>query len=241
LLWRGETIRAERELKRAVALNPNSPPAHLILANALTYQPISDKQKEAVQEATKALEQFEELSHKRMTFKGLSISHLIFGGGRYADAPAMAEAHYMLAKTLTRAVEGNPALTERTVYLDRARVSIREAARLAQSAHDNVRLAQALVTSAENYMLTGDVSNAIRDGEQALGLSNSLPLVELKALVHHLLFRAYRSKQNCAKAAEHLQAYIDVYQNHMTSAERDQNKAQLQVLKNCADAHRQDL
>ena len=241
LLWRGETFRAERELKRAVALNPKSPPAHLILANALMYQPISDKQKEAVIEAETALQQFEELSRKRVTFKGLSISHLIFGGGRYADAPAMAEAHYILAKALTRAVDNDPAFAGRKAYLDRARVSIKEAARLAQSVHDNARLAQVLVTSAENYLLTGDVSNAIKDGEQALGLSNSLPLAELKALVHHVLFRAYRSNQKCAKAAEHLQAYIDIYQSHMASAQRDQYKAQLEVLKNCADAHRQDL
>jgi uncharacterized caspase-like protein/tetratricopeptide (TPR) repeat protein len=239
LLWRGETFRAERELKRAVALNPNSPPAHLILANALMYQPISDKQKEAVTEAETALRQFEELSRKRVTFKGLSISHLIFGGGRYADAPAIAEAHYILAKALTRAVGSDPAFVGRKAYLDRARVSIKEAARLAQNVHDNARLAQVLVTSAENYLLTGDVSNAINDGEQALALSNSLPLAELKALVHHVLFRAYSSNQKCAKAATHLQAYIDIYQSHMISAQRDQYKAQLEVLKNCADANRQ--
>src|SRR5439155_27020703 len=59
LLWRGEIVRAERELRRAIALNPKSPPAHLILADALTHQAQNEKQKEAVAEAEGALQLFE--------------------------------------------------------------------------------------------------------------------------------------------------------------------------------------
>lgn len=239
LLWRKETVRAEQELRRAVALNPKSPPAHMILADALTYQPIKEKQKEAVVEAETAVKLFEELATKQVTFKGWSISHLIFGGGRYINAAAMAEARYILAKALTRAVEYNPMLADRAAYLDRARVSIQEAMRLAQSLRDNVRLAQVLLVSAQNYFLKADLVSAIKDGEQAQKLSDPLHHPELKALVHQLLYRAYASNQRCAQAVEQLQAYIDLSRGRMTQADSDRHDKELERLRNCADANRQ--
>jgi tetratricopeptide (TPR) repeat protein len=201
LLGRGEIVRAERVLRRAVALGPKSPPAHLILADALTYQAITEKQMEAVAEAERALNLFELLSTKRVTFKGLSVSHLIFGGGRYANDPALAEAHYVLAKALTRAVDGDPGLTDRIAFLDRARVSIQQGMKLAQGLGDKVRIAQLLVISASNFMLKGDIQGATRDGEQALKLVSPLPHPELKAQVHFALYQAYERNQKCAKAA----------------------------------------
>jgi len=239
LLERGEIVRAERELRRAVALGPKSPPAHLILADALTYQAITEKQKEAVAEAEKALSLFELLSTKQVTFKNLSISHLIFGGGRYANNPALAEVHYVLAKALTRAVDGDPGMAERIAYLDRARGSIQKGMKLAQDLGDKTRMAQLLVVSARNFMLKEDIPGAIRDGEQALKLVGPSPYAELKAEVHFALYQAYDSNQKCAKAAEQLRAFIQLRQSKATLAELARYNNELGRLKNCAEANRQ--
>jgi len=239
LLDRGEIVRAERELRRAVALGPKSPPAHLILADALTYQAIPEKQKQAVAEADRALELFETLSTKRVTFKNLSISHLIFGGGRYANNPALAEVHYILAKALTRAVDGDPAMAERNAFLDRARGSIQKGMKLAQDLGDKTRMAQLLVISSRNFMLKGDIPGATRDGEQALKLISSSPYPELKAEVHFALYQAYDSNQKCAKAAEQLRSFIQLRQSKATVAELGKYNNELGRLKNCAEANRQ--
>jgi uncharacterized caspase-like protein/tetratricopeptide (TPR) repeat protein len=239
LLGRGEIARAERVLRRAVALGPKSPPAHLILADALTYQAITEKQKEAVAEAEKALSLFELLSTKRVSFKGLSVSHLIFGGGRYANDPALAEAHYVLAKALTRAVDGDPAMAERNAYLDRARGSIQKGMKLAQDQGDKIRMAQLLVISARNFMLKEDIQGAIRDAEHALKLVGPSPYAELKAQVHFALYQAYDSNQKCAKAAEQLRSFIQLRQSKATVTELGRYNNELDRLKNCAEANRQ--
>src|SRR5207253_6015518 len=55
LLFRKDFVGAERLLTKAVRINPKSPPAHLILADVLTYQDSKEKRALAVQEAKAAL------------------------------------------------------------------------------------------------------------------------------------------------------------------------------------------
>src|SRR5437773_746005 len=101
-----------------------------------------------------------------------------------------------------------------------------------QEQRDKVRLTQVLVTSAQNYILKEDLTSAIKDGEQALKLSEPTPHTELKALAHHVLYQAYSSNQKCGKAAEHLQAFIDA-----THTSNEQDKLELKRLRDCAEAH----
>src|SRR5262249_10882211 len=108
LLFKHDTFGAEQLLRRAVRLNPKSPPAHLVLADVLTYSDSKEKRDRAVVEAKQALALFEEISKKKVSaaraLKGLSISHLIFGGGRFRNAAALAEAHQEVAKTIARKI-----------------------------------------------------------------------------------------------------------------------------------------
>src|SRR5260370_42374705 len=126
-------------LFRSINDDPNYPAAYLALADALTYQPSPDKQKEAVKMAEKALELFKKVSEKKVKFstgiKRLSISHVIFGHANYANNNVMAEAHHMVAKTRTRLgpVQSRKiASQEKTAYLDSARTELNEALGLAQ-------------------------------------------------------------------------------------------------------------
>ena len=240
-LWRGDSGAAELELRRAVKINPKSPPAHMILADVLTYQDSKDKQKEATEEADKALKLFQEVSRKQVSaargFKHLSISHVIFGGGRYVNEPAMAEAQHLVGKTLTRMVAYNQTLPNSDSYLDRARPYLVEALKLARGLSDKHRLVLVLETSALNYMLKGDVANAIKDGEDALKAAETIP--DLKDLpdIHHTLYTAYDSSQKYAKAVEHLEKYIACPQT--TDEERRSLKEELVRLKRLRDTNRQ--
>jgi tetratricopeptide (TPR) repeat protein len=244
LIMKRDLIGAEQQLRRAINVNPNYPPAHMMLAGVLTHQESPERQKEAVAAATKAVQLFEELSRKRVStsrgLKHLSLSHVLFGGGRYRNDKVMAEAHYMLAKALTRAVYYDEMLAERAAYLDLARGHLREAVKLAESAGDKLRLAQLRDTSAQNYLLKGDVPNAIADGELALKASESMAHASLKAQVHFTLYLAYQSNQNFAKAAEHLQKYIEVYGSSMDPEERRARQDELDHLRRQAAANRRD-
>ena len=148
LFFKRDYIGAERELSKAKRINPKSPPARLILADVLTYQDSKQKREQAVKESRDALDLFKTVSEKKVSaaraLKGLSISHLIFGGGRFRNDAAMAEAQHMLGKTLTRVVYFDDTITNPDVYLDEARTHLTEAARLAQNLNDKARLALVL-------------------------------------------------------------------------------------------------
>jgi uncharacterized caspase-like protein/tetratricopeptide (TPR) repeat protein len=243
LFARRDLIGAERALRKAIAINPKFPPARMILANVLMYKDPKAKfveqgnlipaepLKEAVTQAEEAHRLFNEIAKKKVSVskgvKHLSISHLIFGGARYADDPAMAEVNYILGKAYTRWVgldeEGKLTDAQRDQYLDRARPYLQEALRLAGSANDKLRQTLVLLTSADNHFLKGDSDKAIKDGEAALKLAESQPNVELTETrfeAHTILFQAYASTQDFPKAAAHLRKGLDLYGARLSADER---------------------
>jgi uncharacterized caspase-like protein/tetratricopeptide (TPR) repeat protein len=243
LFWRGDLMAAELELRRAVKINPKSPPAHMILADLLTYQDSAEKQKEAVDEADRASNLFDEVSRKQVSaargLKRLSLSHIIFGGGRYVNEPAMAEARHIQAKALTRLVEYNETLPNADSYLDRARTHLAEALKLARGLTDRRRLALVLATSSQNHMLKGDIASAVKEGEEALKVAASLPDLKEFAEAHHTLYAAYQSDQKYAKAVEHLEKYIAITSTQTAAEEKARLQEELTRLKRLRDANRQ--
>jgi uncharacterized caspase-like protein/tetratricopeptide (TPR) repeat protein len=244
LLWRRDMVGAERQLRRAILINPLSPPAHLILADTLTYQASLAKQREAVKEAETALKLFEDISRKQVSalrgIKKLSLSHIIFGGGRYVNQAAMAEVHNILAKTMNRLVERDETIANRDQMLDQARSHIQDALKYAQASNDKRRIALLYDLSAQNYLLKGDAVKAISEGEQALKLSESI--ADLKGFpdAHYTLYSAYSSKQKFKKAAEHLEKFIQSYGNQLSPQDRKNLEEELNKLKRTAEANRQN-
>jgi uncharacterized caspase-like protein/tetratricopeptide (TPR) repeat protein len=217
LHYLGKPRQAEWELRLAINNDPNYPAAYLALADALTYQGSQDKQREAVKMAEKALELFKKVSEKKVRLstglKRLSISHVIFGHANYANNNVMAEAHHMVGKTRTRLVQfysKKLSATEKAQALDSARLSLNEALSLAQKLPEKRRLALVLETSAMNHFLKGELPAAIEDGKQALKVAAQYPELKDMPDAHLTLSAAYKSAQDYAKAAEHLQKYIEV-------------------------------
>jgi tetratricopeptide (TPR) repeat protein len=251
LLTRGDLIGAERHARSAVQLNPNSPPAYLILADALMGQFDFDKQKEAVEMAQKALQLFEELARKKVSIaKGvryLSLSHLIFGGAHYANKAAIAEAHQAVAKTINHLVEQNPLMKqhnqltslERRGYLNRAQQHIQEALQLAQTFTDNRRYVLSLETSARHAFLRGEVMTAIKEAEKVVKIARSAPaLQEAEAHAHFTLYMAYNSQQKYAQAADHLKEFLVITGHKLTPEEKQELQEEWEQIKREADAHR---
>src|SRR5262249_263789 len=150
--------------------NPNSPPAYLILADVLTHMDTKGKRKEAVEMAKKALDLFTKLEQKKVSvskgLKSLSISHIIFGGARYQNNAALAEANYILGKAYTRVVDSETNseceasgldVGSQGNYLDQGRIYLDRAEKLARDAKDQLRLGLVLYWSAENYLLKGNL------------------------------------------------------------------------------------
>lgn len=242
-LWRRDMIGAERQLRRAILINPLSPPAHLILADVLTYQNSTLKQKEAIKEAEIALNLFEEVSKKQVSalrgIKKFSISHIIFGGGRYINQSVMAETHHILAKTINRFVERDETITNQLELLTRARNHIEQAMKYAQTSNDKRRLALLYDLSAQNHLLKGDPTSAISNAEQALKLSRNIADLKDFPDIHYTLYSAYNSKQKFKKASEHLEKFIQSYGNQLSSQERRNLEEELNKLKRAATANRQ--
>ncbi|MEW6730078.1 MAG: caspase family protein [Acidobacteriota bacterium] len=243
LFWRHDLIGAERQLRRAIIINPLSPPAHMILADVLTYQEAKSKQQEAVAEAERALELFQEVSRKQVSathgLKWLSISHIIFGGARYVNVAAMAEAHHILAKTLTRVVERDETLTERETYLAKARTHLNESIKLARQSNNQRRLALVLDTSAQHHLLSSRAKEAIVDAELALKTAQSLPDLKDFPDAHYTLYAAYNSLQKFNEAVEHLQKFLSNYDPYLSQEERKIYQEELDRLKRAATANRQ--
>ncbi|HJZ67617.1 MAG TPA: caspase family protein [Blastocatellia bacterium] len=244
LLYQNKPRQAEWELRLAINDDPNYPAAYLVLADVLTYQSSQEKQKEATKMAEKALELFKRVSEKKVKFstglKNLSISHVIFGHANYANNNVMAEVHHAIAKTRTRYVEFNArklSAQEKAGYLDSARAELNEALGLAQKLTEKRRLALVLETSAANHFYKAEMQPAIEDGKQALKVAAQYP--EMKDLpdAHLTLYGAYKSVQDYAKAAEHLQKYIDV--GNVSPEEKANRKQEVQNLLNKARANGQ--
>lgn len=242
LLSRKEFARAEFELRRAVLINPKSPPAHLILADALTYQDSKEKQRRAVEEAEKAVALFAEVSRPRTSSSpGLSrqsINRVILGGGRYLNVPAMAEARHIAAKALTRMVERDETVVNPDEYLDRARVHLQEALRLAETLTDKRRLVLALDTSAQNHFLKGDLARAIADAERSLKLSEAIPDLKDFYEAHYTLYQVYNSDQQFARAYDHLEKFVSLAGSQLSPEERKAMDDELKQVKRQRDANK---
>lgn len=243
LLSRREFARAEFELRRAVLINPKSPPAHLILADALTYQESKEKQRRAVEEAEKAVALFAEVSRPQTSRSpGLSrqsINRVILGGGRYLNVAAMAEARHIAAKALTQLVDRDETLVNPDEYLDRARAHIQEALKLAETLTDKRRLVLVLDISAQNYFLKGDLARAIADAERSLKLSESIPDMKDFYEAHYTLYQVYNSDQQFARAYDHLEKFISLTGSQLSPVERKRMDEELKQVKRQRDANKQ--
>jgi len=244
LHYLGKPSQAEWELRLAINDDPNYPAAYLALADALTYQGSQDKQKEAIKMAEKALELFRKVSEKKVKLstglKHLSISHVIFGHANYSNNNVMAEAHHMVAKTKTRLVEyysKKLSSKEKSDDLDSARVELNEALNLAQKLADKRRLALVLETSSVNHFLKAELQPAIEDGKQALKVAAAFPDMKDLPDVHLTLSAAYKSSQDYAKAADHLEKYIEV--GGLSPDDAANRKAEVSNLRNKARANGQ--
>jgi tetratricopeptide (TPR) repeat protein len=244
LLYLGKPRQAEWELRLAINDDPSYPAAYLELADTLTHQGSPEKQKEAIKMAEKALDLFKKVSEKKVKFstglKRLSISHVIFGHANYANNNVMAEAHWMVAKTRTRFVQFNSRKLpdqEKSGYLSSARLELNEALGLAQKLTDKRRLALVLETSSTNHFLKGSLPAAIEDGKQALKVAAAFPDMKDLPDVHLTLYGAYKSSQDYAKAAEHLQKYIEV--GNLSPADLANRKQEVTALLNKARANGQ--
>jgi uncharacterized caspase-like protein/tetratricopeptide (TPR) repeat protein len=225
---------AEFWLRRGVAVNPAFAPAHMILANVLMYE---DPKKtfvdgeavrparplrEAIDEAETALRLFNEISEKevnvRRSLERLSISHVIFGGGRYANKEIFAEAHYMVAKARTRYAIYDPYLpnSERKIHLDQARLHLTEARKLAEKMGEKLRLALTLNTSALNHYHNGAFTDAVADAKAAIKIIETLKksgptsLRDEEAEANLTLSRAYEARQEFCLARDYRRRAFDI-------------------------------
>jgi uncharacterized caspase-like protein/tetratricopeptide (TPR) repeat protein len=245
LLWRGDAIGAEMQLKAAIRSDPKLPPAHMILADVLTYQDSFEKQKQAPVEAQKALELFDEVAKKQVSaskgLRHLSLSHILFGGARYENKKAMAEVNYILGKTKTRLVEyavnNAKTLPESAALLEQARGHLQEGFKLAQASGDKRRQVLVLGTIAQNNLLREDVAGAIKDGEATLKAAEATPELSM-CEVYLTLANAYNSDQKYPKAAEQMQKFLSSCGNQLSAEERQRFEEELAQLKKQKDANR---
>lgn len=242
LFSRGDKIGAEKALRKAIGINPKFPPAHMILAHVLMSKDPAAKfidmgkeveavpLKEAVDQAETALQLFNEVAKKKVSLakaaKYMSISHVIFGGARYADDAALSESNYLLGKAYTRYAaweESKLPDAVRMSYIDKGRVNINQSLQLAQNLPDKMRLFLALWISADNAFLKGDNARALKDAEAALKLADAMPNVELagdKFEIYTILYQANYVNQEYTKAAEALRKGLTIYGNRLPADER---------------------
>lgn len=244
LFSRRDLSGAEMWLRRGIAVNPAFPPAYLILANVLMYE---DPKKtfvdgdvigrarplrEAIDQAEKALQLFKEVAEKEVSvgrsLEHLSISHVIFGGGRYVNNSIFAEAHYMVAKAQTRFAVYDPYLPgdERKTYLDQARVHLTEARKMAEKMTDKLRLALTLNTSALNSFHRENFTDAVAEAKAAIKVIETLKksgptsLRDEEAETHLTLSRAYEVRQDFCLAAEHRRKAFELIQGNLNEQDR---------------------
>src|SRR5262245_9758937 len=208
---------AEQHLRLVWGINPNYAPSHMILANVLMYEKPKAKKREAVDHASEALRLFIDIGRKKASasklMSGLSLNQLIFGSGRYDDKSAQAEANFILAQAMTHLVEAAdlaPTECESKVdmndlggELHKARPHIAAALALAKETGDPIRELMATTLSAQNYLLMGEVTQAIAEGERAVALSQKIPGWKGYPPAHLLLSRAYSSNTKYRQAYDH--------------------------------------
>jgi tetratricopeptide (TPR) repeat protein len=232
---------AERELREAIRIRPTSPPAHMILAQAITEQRQKVKQKQAVEEAQLAIKLYQELSRKQTSFskglKRLSISHVIFGGGKYIDYAGTSDATRILAEACIWLTQLDETLPDRSAYLDLAQQSIEESIRIARKYNDKSRLAYAMEVGAQVYVRKLDLAQAVKLAEEALKLSE---MDDMKAHAHYTLYEVYMSMQKYAKAEESLKGYLTLRSAQLSARDRQEIEAELARVRRLKEINRQD-
>jgi tetratricopeptide (TPR) repeat protein len=217
---------AERQLTRALQITPKNPAASMILADVLINAGVSSgnelKMKQAVEQAKRAVILFDELSVKKKSLatglRRLSITHVIFGGGRFVNEAAMAEANFIAADTITRWLEAKQSMADGGATFDEARRYIQEGIKYAQGLTDKRRLTQLFEVSARIYLSKGDAKSAIKEGEQALKFAETTSLKDYYD-AHLTLARAYNSEQKFAAAEKHMKSYLTQVERYLTAAE----------------------
>jgi hypothetical protein len=96
-----------------------------------------------------------------------------------------------------------------------------------------------LDTSAQNHLLKGNVQGAISDAEEALKLSASIPELRDYYEAHYTLYSAYVSDQKFAKAAEHLEKFIQSAGSQLDPAARKTLDEELKRVRRLKEANRQ--
>ena len=235
---RGDHVGAEQALRMALKGDSKFAPAHMILANVLMYKPpqakILDGEElksagwglEAVSHAQKALDRFEEMANKKRgltsgtaykkTAQFFSLSYLLFGGGHYADEPALAEAHYILGKAYTRLVgydNGSLSDAKRDEYLVAAAPHIQKALELARNNDDKLRILMTLSVSADYAYLKSDSVRAKKEALEAMKMAKRMPNAELTEIKFELclnLYFAYNTDQEYGSAYKYLKGGLDL-------------------------------
>jgi tetratricopeptide (TPR) repeat protein len=232
---------AERELREAIRIRPTSPPAHMILAQAITEQKQKAKQKQAVEEAQLAIKLYEDLSRKQTSFsrglKRLSISHIIFGGGKYIDYAGMSDSTRILADASIWLTQLDETLSDRSLYLNLAQQSIEESIRIARKYNDKPRLAYALEVGAQVCVRQLDLAQALKLAEEALKLSD---MDDMKAQVHYTLYEVHMSMQKYAKAEESLKGYMNLRNAQLSARDRQSIEAELARVRRLKEINRQN-
>src|SRR5262249_56239953 len=94
--------------------------------------------------------------------------------------------------------------------LHKARPHIAAALALAKETGDPIRELMATTLSAQNYLLMGDVTQAIAEGERAMALSQKIPGWKGYPPAHLLLSRAYASNTKYRQAYDHFQKFTQL-------------------------------
>lgn len=219
LFSRGDLRGAEQEIRYALLRYPNSPASHMILANILAYASEKSKRTEAITQAKIARDLFMKIATKEKEFKRGSLLHLILGGGRYVNEPALAEVDYILSKAYIHALLIDQASDNRAIYIAEASKYLDESRSLALKNSLKPRLALVYALSTQLDMLKADTTSAIMNGELALRESVTLTGDEIKCAVYPLLSQAYESDQtnrnHRLKAIENQQKYMDTCRVYM--------------------------
>ena len=261
LFARGDRSNAILWLRRAINVNPGYAPAYLILANVLIYEDPektfvegenivpAHPLKDAVTYAEKALELFEEISKKEVSvgrgLQHLSISHVIFGGGRYINKEVFAEAHYMVAKARNQAIS-DPGLTEpaKRKHLEEARTQINKARTFADKMTEKHRLALVLGVSAENYFHLGNFPASIKDAKAAIEIIEGLKkaghasLIFTEAETRMTLSKAYEARQDFCLAHDNRKFAFEVIKSRLNETKRKNLEAEVAKLGEMCTLHR---
>jgi tetratricopeptide (TPR) repeat protein len=89
----------------------------------------------------------------------------------------------------------------------------------------------ALGTSAEIYLLKQDVARAIEEAQKSLRVSETIPDLKDYYEAHYTLYSAYASMGKNARAAEHLQKYLEQYGSRLVPGDRKAYEGEVKRLK----------